>query len=101
MIYLYCEVNMKKIIINDIEYEVIRNDKECLNTKDLEDKITDYFDSYDYIMGDFSYDKVRLKGYYDSSNKKVKQINDIKYLDDYLKNYCSYGARIFLLKKLK
>ena len=44
---------MKKIIINDIEYEVIRNDKECLNTKDLEDKITDYFDSYDYIMGDF------------------------------------------------
>ncbi len=92
---------MKKIIINDIEYEVIRNDKECLNAKDLEDKITDYFDSYDYIMGDFSYDKVRLKGYYDSSNKKVKQINDIKYLDDYLKNYCSYGARIFLLKKLK
>lgn len=92
---------MKKIIINDIEYEVIRNDKECLNTKDLEDKITDYFDSYDYIMGDFSHDKVRLKGYYDSSNKKVKQINDIKYLDDYLKNYCSYGARIFLLKKLK
>ena len=92
---------MKKIIINDIEYEVIRNDKECLNTKDLEDKITDYFDSYDYIMGDFSYDKVRLKGYYDSSNNKVKQINDIKYLDDYLKNYCSYGARIFLLKKLK
>lgn len=92
---------MKKIIINDIEYEVIRNDKECLNTKDLEDKITGYFDSYDYIMGDFSYDKVRLKGYYDSSNKKVKQINDIKYLDDYLKNYCSYGARIFLLKKLK
>ena len=92
---------MKKIIINDIEYEVIRNDKECLNTKDLEDKITDYFDSYDYIIGDFSYDKVRLKGYYDSSNKKVKQINDIKYLDDYLKNYCSYGARIFLLKKLK
>lgn len=92
---------MKKIVINNIEYEVIRNDKECIDVKDLEDKITDYFDSYDYIMGDFSYDKVRLKGYYDSSNKKVKQINDIKYLDDYIKNYCSYGARIFLLKKLK
>lgn len=92
---------MKKIVINNIEYEVIRNDKECIDIKDLEDKITDYFDSYDYIMGDFSYDKVRLKGYYDSSNKKVKQINDIKYLDDYIKNYCSYGARIFILKKLK
>ena len=92
---------MKKIVINDIEYEIIRNDKDCINKKELEEKITDYFDEYDYIMGDFAYDKVRLKGYYNSDNKMAKKINDIKYLDDYIKNYCSYGARIFLLKKLK
>lgn len=92
---------MKKIVINDIEYEIIRNDKDCINKEELEEKITDYFDEYDYIMGDFAYDKVRLKGYYNSDNKMAKKINDIKYLDDYIKNYCSYGARIFLLKKLK
>lgn len=89
---------MKKIVINDIEYEIIRNDKDCINKKELEEKITDYFDEYDYIMGDFAYDKVRLKGYYNSDNKMAKKINDIKYLDDYIENYCSYGARIFLLK---
>ena len=92
---------MKKIVINDIEYEIIRNDKDCINKKGLEEKITDYFDEYDYIMGDFAYDKVRLKGYYNSDNKMAKKINDIKYLDDYIENYCSYGARIFLLKNLK
>ena len=92
---------MKKIVINDIEYEIIRNDKDCINKKELEEKITDYFDEYDYIMGDFAYDKVRLKGYYNSDNKMAKTINDIKYLDDYIENYCSYGARIFLLKNLK
>lgn len=92
---------MKKIVINNIEYEIIRNDKDCINKKELEEKITDYFDEYDYIMGDFAYDKVRLKGYYNSDNKKAKKINDIKYLDDYIENYCSYGARIFLLKNLK
>ena len=91
----------KKIVINDIEYEIIRNDKDCINKKELEEKITDYFDEYDYIMGDFAYDKVRLKGYYNSDNKMAKKINDIKYLDDYIENYCSYGARIFLLKKIK
>ena len=90
-----------KIVINDIEYEIIRNDKDCINKKELEEKITDYFDEYDYIMGDFAYDKVRLKGYYNSDNKMAKKINDIKYLDDYIENYCSYGARIFLLKKIK
>ncbi len=92
---------MKKIVINDIEYEIIRNDKDCINKKELEEKITDYFDEYDYIMGDFAYDKVRLKGYYNSDNKMANKINDIKYLDDYIENYCSYGARIFLLKNLK
>ena len=92
---------MKKIVINDIEYEIIRNDKDCINKKELEEKITDYFDEYDYIMGDFAYDKVRLKGYYNSDNKMAKKINDIKYLDDYIENYCSYGARIFLLKNLE
>ena len=35
---------MKKIVINDIEYEIIRNDKDCINKKELEEKITDYFD---------------------------------------------------------
>ena len=92
---------MKKIVINDIEYEIIRNDKDCINKEELGEKITDYFDEYDYIMGDFAYDKVRLKGYYNSDNKMAKKINDIKYLDDYIENYCSYGARIFLLKKIK
>ena len=92
---------MKKIVINDIEYEIIRNYKDCINKKELEEKITDYFDEYDYIMGDFAYEKVRLKGYYNSDNKMAKKINDIKYLDDYIENYCSYGARIFLLKKIK
>ena len=62
---------MKKIVINDIEYEIIRNDKDCINKKELEEKITDYFDEYDYIMGDFAYDKVRLKGYYNSLKKSM------------------------------
>lgn len=92
---------MKKIEINGIEYEVVRNDKDCMNKEELVEKITDYFDPYDYIFGDYAYDKVRLKGFYDSKNSKANEINDISKLDDYIKNYCSYGSRVFLLKKIK
>lgn len=92
---------MKKIEINNVMYEIIENDGNCINKQDLEEKITDYFDDYDYIFGDFAYEKVRLKGYYDSKNKNAKDINDIKYLDDYKKNYCSFGAKTFLIKKIK
>ncbi len=92
---------MKNIEINGKKYELIRNDGDCFDIDVVREKVTDYFDDYDYIFGDIAYDKVRLKGYYESKNKKVKKINDIKYLDDYIKNYCSYGAKVFLLKKIK
>lgn len=92
---------MKKVEINNVMYEIVRNDQDCFKKEEVLEKITDYFDSYDYIFGDYAYDKVRLKGYYDSSNKKATRVNDIKYLDDYIKNYCSFGSKTFLLKKMK
>ena len=93
---------MKKRFINvrDLKYEIVDDSDNCFNDEIIE-KITDYFDSFDYIFGDYAYEKVRLKGFYDSNNKKAKKINDIKYLDDYKKNYCSYGAKTFLLKKVE
>ncbi len=91
---------MKKIEINGIEYEIVSDDYKCVDKKLLDAKVTDYFKDYDYIFGDISYDKIRLKGYYDSKNKKVKEINDIKYVEKYKLEYCSYGAKTFLLKKI-
>ncbi len=92
---------MKNIELLGKEYEIISNDSNCLNIEELREKCTDYFEPFDYIFGDYAYEKLRLKGYYDSSNKKASKINDIKYLDDYKKNYCSYGAKTFLIKKVK
>ncbi len=92
---------MKKIEINGINYELIRNDDNCFNKDDIVEKVTDYFEPYDYIFGDYAYEKVRLKGYYDSNNKNANSINDIKNLDDYIENYCSFGSKTFLLKKIK
>ena len=94
---------MKKIKINNNTYELIKEYKNGFEADTVLEKCneTDYFDEYDYIFGDYAYDKVRLKGYYDSNNKKANKINDIKYMDDYVKNYCSFGSRIFLLKKVK
>ena len=91
---------MKNIEINGKKYELVRNDGDCFDLDTIRERVTDYFDDYDYIFGDIAYEKVRLKGYYDSKNKKAKKINDINFLEYYIKNYCSYGAKVFLLKKI-
>ena len=92
---------MKNIELFGKEYEIIYNDSNCLDIEELKEKCTDYFEPFDYVFGDFAYEKIRLKGYYDSNNKKASKINDIAYLDDYKKNYCCYGAKTFLIKKVK
>ena len=92
---------MKTIEILNQKYELVENLNNCFNLEDFKEKLTEYFEPFDYIFGDYAYEKVRLKGYYESTNKKEKEINDIKNLDNYIENYCSYGARTFLLKKIK
>jgi len=93
----------KKVLLNNIEYKIIRNDEDCFDQDIVQERIqeTDYFDKYDFIMGDYSYDKVRLKGYYNSKNKNATKINDIKTMDDYIENYCQTGSKIFVLEKVK
>lgn len=92
---------MKKIVINKINYELVNDNDRVFDEEVFLEKVTDYFEPYDYIFGDYAYDKLRLKGFYESTNKNVKKINDIKNLDNYIENYCAYGARWFLLKKVK
>lgn len=92
---------MKKIVLNGIEYELIKDERKVFNEQEVVSKCTDYFVPFDYIVGDYSYEKLRLKGFYDKNNKKVSKINNIENLDDYVKNYCAYGEKYFLLKKMK
>ena len=92
---------MKKIEINNSEYELIKDNGNCFNYEELLDKVTDYFFEYDYIFADYAYDKIRLKGFYDKTNKNVSDVNNIELLDEYILNYCAYGAKYFLLKKIK
>lgn len=91
---------MKKIIINEVDYEIVENKDDCIPKDELELKLTDYFDGFDYILGDWAYDKLRLKGFCDKENKNYKEINGIDKKDEYLKNQCAYGCKYFLIKKI-
>ena len=89
----------KKIIINEKEYEVIKNYRDALDIEDFLSKCTDYFYDYDYIVGDISYGKLRLKGFYDPKNKKVNKINNYKNLEKYLKENCAVDCKYFIVHK--
>ena len=91
---------MKKYIINETEYELVKNYRDGFNLEEITLKYTDYFKEYDYIFGDWAYGKLRLKGFNETNNKKTKKINDINNLEKYIEEYCATDCRHFLLKKL-
>ena len=66
----------------------------------VKEKMTDYFNDFDYVVGDWAYSKVRLKGFYDKTNKKVKNLNNYENVEKYLVENCAPNARYFILKKI-
>lgn len=91
---------MKKITINNVEYEIINDEKDAIDVELLKEKITDYYNNFDYIVGDYAYGKVRLKGFNDKTNKNFKPINDIANLKKYISESCAFGCRWFCIKKI-
>lgn len=90
---------MKQVMINEHEYELIEDFNGGFDQTEVEGKLTEYFDNYDYIFGDWSYGKLRLKGFCEKQNPLYKSINDIANKENYLLDNCSYGCRYFVLKK--
>lgn len=87
--------------LNDFEYKLIENYKDAFDLETVLSRITDYYDDYDYIVGDFAYGKLRLKGFCDKDNKLYKEYNDILKKDEYIKKECAYDCKYFVLKKIK
>lgn len=88
------------IELNDKKYLLEENFRDAFDYEIVKTKNTEYFEPYDYIVGDWAYGKLRLKGFYDNNNSLCNKTNNIRDLDIYLKNNCAYGCKWFKLKKI-
>ena len=88
------------ISIGDFKFNLIENNRDCFEREEFENLFTDYFYEYDYIVGDYAYGKLRLKGFYKDNNKKAKDINRISNKEKYLKDNCAYQCKYFVLEKI-
>lgn len=87
------------IEIDGKRYKLVKNYKDAFNQEEFFNKYTDYFYDYDYIVGDISYGKLRLKGFNLKGSDNFNQVNDYAKLEKYLKENCAYDCRYFILEK--
>jgi uncharacterized protein YutD len=73
-------------------FEIIKDFKEALEIKTFNERYVDYLDKYDYIVGDYSADMLRFKGFSKENYKTIP---------DYLMESATPSAPYFVLKRIK
>ncbi|RDW18706.1 DUF1027 domain-containing protein [Oceanobacillus arenosus] len=81
-------------------YEIVENIKNGFQEAALKERYSDILAKYDYIVGDWGYDQLRLKGFYRDRHPKAAIDMQINTLDDYLYEYCNFGCAYFVIKKV-
>ncbi|HLS09016.1 YutD family protein [Lentibacillus sp.] len=81
-------------------YEIIENEKNGFHEESVKERFSDILSKYDFIVGDWGYDQLRLKGFYDDQNPRADFDTKISTLDDYLYEYCNFGCAYFIMKKV-
>ncbi|MDQ0496322.1 YutD family protein [Paenibacillus brasilensis] len=80
-------------------YEVLQDHKNGWNPEAFRDRYSEVLDRYDYIIGDWGYNQLRLKGFYRDGHPKANKDTSIVVLDDYINEYCNFGCAYFVLQK--
>lgn len=81
-------------------YQVIENVKNAYKEDAIKERYSDILKKYDFIVGDWGYDQLRLKGFYKDKNSKASYDTRISSLDDYIFEYCNFGCAYFVLAKI-
>lgn len=88
------------IKVNQQYFEIIEDYRTCFDEELFASKYAEILDKYDFIVGDFGYEQLRLKGFYKDSNKKADISKRFSSIQDYLLEYCNFGCPYFVLKHL-
>lgn len=82
--------------INEHPYELMVNYRDAFDRVELSDRFNTYFSRYDYLVGDWGFDQLRLRGFYDDKRNVAGEMK-ISALQDYLDEACNTGCPYFVM----
>lgn len=88
-----------QFLVDQDDYRLVVNYRQAFDLDAFKGRYVDYYSKYDFILGDWGHEKLRLKGFYRLGHRKAKPDQLISFLDEYLKEYCNFGCAYFLLAK--
>ncbi|HET7627568.1 MAG TPA: YutD-like domain-containing protein [Bacillales bacterium] len=82
-------------------FEIVENVKDAWDEEAFQSRYSEILNKYDYIVGDWGYNQLRLRGFFEDDNRKSTYHTKISTVKEYLYEYCNFGCAYFILKKIK
>ena len=86
-----------KVEAEGFTFNLVENSKEAFDATAFTQRFSEVLNKYDYIVGDWSNEQLRLRGFY-KNERAEESLEKISRLQDYLLEYCSYGCAYFVLE---
>ncbi len=93
-------IYMDTIQLDDATYQVVTDYREAWKPEIFQKRFSEILNKYDYIVGDWGYSQLRLKGFFYDHHPKANVDTKISYLEEYLNEFCNFGCAYFVLKKI-
>lgn len=81
-------------------YEVVVDHKNGWKPDAFRDRYSEVLERYDFIVGDWGYNQLRLRGFFKDTHPKATKETSIATLQDYLNEYCNFGCAYFIIEKI-
>jgi uncharacterized protein YutD len=88
------------IVIGNRAYELVKDNKNGWNLEAFRERYSEVLDRYDYIVGDWGYSQLRLKGFFREGSPRAGKESSISFLQDYINEYCNFGCAYFIIEKV-
>lgn len=88
------------ITIDKRRYQISKDYRNAFDRERFATRYNDILAKFDYIVGDWGYDQLRLRGFYENGSRQANKEQQIGALEDYLYEYCNFGCAYFVLTRL-
>ncbi|MBB6450210.1 uncharacterized protein YutD [Geomicrobium halophilum] len=87
--------------IDNQQFELVEESKSGWDEEAFIARYSEILNKYDYIVGDWGHEQLRLRGFYHDGHKKAAIDSKVSTIYDYLYEYCNFECPYFILKKVK
>ncbi|NHN33488.1 YutD family protein [Paenibacillus agricola] len=88
------------IVIANKSYEVVVDHKNGWKPDAFKERFSEVLERYDYIVGDWGYNQLRMRGFFKDNHPKATKESTIATFEDYLNEYCNFGCAYFIIEKV-